>query len=117
MNTLVLVHGGGHGAWAWDKVVPLLHEQGHRVIAPNLPGHGDGRPIGHQTLATYTQRIIEYLDDEPEPVILVGHSMGGLTISQVAEERPDKISALVYLAAFLLGNGQSLSDISLPEVT
>ena len=59
-------------------------------------------------LAAYTKRVCETLDPQAEPVILVGHSMGGIVISRVAEEQPEKIAILVYLAAFLLQNGESL---------
>ncbi len=112
MSTFVLLHGGGHGAWCWRKVTPLLEEQGHHVLAPDLPGHGDDlAPIGTQTLATYTQRIVDVLDTQSEPVVLVGHSMGGLTISRVAEERPEKVAVLVYLSAFLLKAGQSCATL------
>ncbi len=40
MSTYVLIHGAWHGSWCWDKVVPLLKKKGHKVEAPDLPGHG-----------------------------------------------------------------------------
>ncbi len=103
MSTFVLVHGGWSGGWTWEKVVPLLEEAGHQVEAPDLPGHGDDRtPIPQVSLQGYADRICRVLDAQPEPVVLVGHSSGGLVISQAAEQRPDKVKMLVYLAAFLL---------------
>jgi pimeloyl-ACP methyl ester carboxylesterase len=66
----------------------------------DLPGHGQDRTaIREITLATYVKRVCETLDAQAEPVILVDHSMGGIVISQVAEERPEKIQTLVYLSA------------------
>ena len=112
MSTYVLIHGGLGGAWGWDKVVPLLEEKGHKVIAPDLPGHGqDKTPISEVTLEAYVNRVCSVLDAQPEPVILVGHSMGGAIITQAAEYRPDKIKTLVYIAAFLLRNGEFTGGI------
>lgn len=113
MSVYVLVHGSWHGAFCWDRVVPLLQRAGHTVKVPDLPGHGDDRtPLAQVTLKSYVDRVSAILDDAEEPVILVGHSMAGMVISQVGEERPDKIASLVYLTAFLPQNGQSLMDLA-----
>ena len=82
-------------------MVPLLEGAGHRVEAPDLPGPGDDRtPIAEVSLQGYADRIAELLDAHPEPVVLVGHSAGGGVISQAAEQCPDRIETLVYLAPF-----------------
>jgi pimeloyl-ACP methyl ester carboxylesterase len=57
------------------------------------------------------------LDAQTEPAILVGHSLGGITISQAAEQRPDKVKTLVYLAALLQRNGESSSDVMSTDET
>ena len=110
MAMFVLIHGAFHGSWCWDKVIPLLEKAGHRTIAPDLPGHGKNKKTATEeiTLQSYVDCVIEVLDRQPEPVILVGHSMGGMVISQAAEYRPDKIKKLVYVCAFLLRDGESL---------
>jgi pimeloyl-ACP methyl ester carboxylesterase len=91
-------------------VVPLLEEAGHKVEAPDLPGLGDdSTPISEASLQSYANRITQVLDAPPEPVVLVGHSSGGVVISQAAEQRPDKGEMLVYLAAFLLRDGALFS--------
>ncbi|KKL19524.1 hypothetical protein LCGC14_2464610 [marine sediment metagenome] len=109
MSTYVLIHGAWHGGWCWDKVVPLLETAGHVVEAPDLPGHGrDRTPIQEVSLQAYADRVCSVLDAQPDEVILVGHSMGGIAITQAAEYRPGKIQTLVYLTAFLLRNGESL---------
>lgn len=113
VSTYVLVHGAWHGSWCWDKVVPLLEKEGHTVVAPDLPGHGgDATPIGRVTLQAYADCVCSVLDAQSEPVILVGHSMGGVVITQAAEYRPEKIDTLVYLTAFLLRNGESLLQVA-----
>ena len=109
MSTFVLIHGASHGAWCWKKVVPLLVQEGHTVVAPDLPGHGEDRtPIADVTLKAYTDRVCQVLDDQGENIILVGHSMGGTVITQVAEYRPEQIRKLVYLTAVVPVNGQSM---------
>ena len=112
MSTYVLIHGAWHGGWCWDKVVPLLEKAGHKVQAPDLPGHGKDRtPIQEVSLQAYADRVCGILDGQPGPVILVGHSMGGIVITQVAEYRPGKVETLVYLTAFLVRNSESLRQV------
>ena len=118
METYVLIHGAFHGGWAWDKVRPLLEKEGHIVITPDLPGHGnDKTPVSECTLQLYTDTVNKILDAQPEPVILVGHSLGGISISQAAEQRPAKIKTLVYLAALLQRNGESGTDVMSTDTT
>lgn len=109
MGTYFLVHGAAHGSWCWYKVQARLQEAGHKVLALDLPGHGIDRTLPeHVTLQAYVQRVCQELDIQEEPVILVGHSMAGAIISQVAEVMPHRIHTLVYLASFLLQSGESL---------
>ena len=113
MSTYVLVHGAWHGGWCWDKVVPLLEAKDHKAISLDLPGHGtDKTPISEITLQSYADRVCKVLDAQPEPVILVGHSMGGSVITQTAEYHPERIKTLVYLCAFLLRNGESIRALA-----
>ena len=109
MSTYLLIHGAWHGGWCWRKVVPLLEAKGHKVLAPDLPGHGDDRTAtATVTLKSYADRICEIASAQTKPVILAGHSMGGVAITQAAENCPKKIGALVYVCAFLPRNGDSL---------
>lgn len=104
-----LVHGAWHGRWCWEKVTGKLEAQGHTVVARDLPGLGnDPTPAATVTLETYTNAVCEALVAEDEPVLLVGHSMGGIVASQAAERLPDKVNALVYISAYLLHKGQSI---------
>ncbi len=112
MSTFVLVHGAFHGAWCWDKIIPLLEKEGHNAVAFDLPGHGkDNTPLSEVTLQAYSDRTCEVLDAQPEPVILVGHSLAGMVIAQAAEYRPDKIRLLVYLTGMLPRNGESVFQL------
>jgi pimeloyl-ACP methyl ester carboxylesterase len=112
----VLVHGAWHGAWCWYNVQEQLIDIGHQATVLDLPGHGirfeDPLDI---SLEDYRDAVTDLLDTFREPVILVGHSMGGIVISMAAEARPDKISTLVYLAAFMVRNGQSLLDVAVTD--
>lgn len=111
MNTYLLVHGAWHGAWCWYKIIPGLEEEGHRVIAVDLPSLGaDKTPVSEIGPYTWADYICEILDNLNDQVILVGHSRGGIVISQVAERRPDKIKSLVYLTAFMVNDGESLQS-------
>ena len=107
-EAFVLVHSAWLGGWAWDPVARRLEEEGHKVFTPDLPGHGQDRtPPAAVTMKGYVRAVTDVLDALPAPAILVGHSLGGIVISQAAEERPEKVSALVYLCAFLLPTGGS----------
>ena len=113
MTTFVLVHGAWHGAWCWDQIVPLLEGEGHTVLTPDLPGHGDdASPVSEMTLESYARRVQATLESAPEPAVLVGHSMGGMVVTQAAEYAPERIRRLVYLTAFLPADGQSLVDLA-----
>jgi pimeloyl-ACP methyl ester carboxylesterase len=108
-TTHLLIHGAWHGGWCWRKIVPLLEAGGHRIFAPDLPGHGDDRTAtATVTLESYTDRFCEIACAQAEPVILVGHSMVGIAITQAAENCHERIGAVVYLSAFLPCNGESL---------
>ena len=87
--------------------------EGHTVIDPDIPGHGaDDMPISEQNLEKYARAVEALITPLEEPVILVGHSFGGMIISQAACYVPSKIKKLVYISAFLPRNGQSCVGIT-----
>jgi pimeloyl-ACP methyl ester carboxylesterase len=113
MSTYVLVHGSFHGGWCWDGIVQRLTRAGHRAVAVDLPGRGaDTRPTSDLTLEDYAQHVVDAVAAEKEPVVLVGHSMGGVVITQAAERAPERIARLAYVCAFLPADGQSLLDLA-----
>ena len=114
MANFILIHGAMHGGWCWERVVPLLTAHGHFVVTPDLPGLGSDKvPAAEVTLENWGKFVADILDDIPGRTLLVGHSMGGMAISQAAEYVPDRVAALVYVTAVLLGNG--LSSANLPQ--
>ena len=110
MASFVLISGAWHAGWCWERVVPLLSAAGHRAIAPDLIGMGpDAARLGEASVAAWAAQIADIVSAEPELVVLVGHSRGGVVISEVAELVPDRIARLVYVAAFLLPDGRSIA--------
>ncbi len=116
MKTFILIHGSWHSAWNWHKVIPILERQGHRAIAIDLLGMGrDKTPINEVKMQSTVDKIGGLIDGIEGKVILVGHSKNGIMISQVAEQRPDKIEKLIYVAAYLIPNGKSQREYSVQD--
>jgi pimeloyl-ACP methyl ester carboxylesterase len=112
LATFVLVHGACHGAWCWSRLTPELEALGHRAVAIDLPGLGeDATPVADVTFDDTIARVVDAVETQSEPVVLVGHSLGGVSISAAAERIPDRIKLLVYLAAFLPRDGDSVNAI------
>jgi len=111
VSTFLLIHGAWHGAWCWDRVVPLLRAAGHGVVAPDLPALGDDRtPWWRASLRTFSRATCDAARPA-RPVIAVGHSMGGLAITQAAADEPSLFAGLVYLCAFAPRRGESLLSL------
>ncbi|MBI5285427.1 MAG: alpha/beta fold hydrolase [Chloroflexi bacterium] len=118
MSTFILVHGSWHAAWCWYKVVPRLEHAGHRAIAIDLPGHGrDHRPFGQVTMQDCVEAIGVAIEQADEPPILVAHSRGGLPVTQAAEAFSGRIRLLIYLAAFLVPDGETVVPLAISDKT
>jgi pimeloyl-ACP methyl ester carboxylesterase len=112
MARLVMVHGAFGGAWCWEPALPGLREAGHTVQTLDLPGSGsDETPVAEITLDAYARRVGEVLASRP-PAVLVGHSMGGMVVTQAAARSPEHVSALVYVSAFVPVDGESLLNLT-----
>jgi pimeloyl-ACP methyl ester carboxylesterase len=97
--TVVLVHGAWHGAWCWERIVGPLSAAGIPVVAVDLPGHGaDPGPLGD--LHADADRVRSVLDELTAPVVLVGHSYGGVVVTEAGEH--PSVTHVVYLAALAL---------------
>jgi pimeloyl-ACP methyl ester carboxylesterase len=108
----VLCHGAFSDETAWAKVAPALEAAGAAVALVTLPGHSDAdtAEAGRFTLDDYVAAVAAGLQRAGGRSILVGHSMGGVAITQTAERHADHIAALVYLSAYLPSNGKALQD-------
>lgn len=113
MTNFVLVHGAWLGAWCWDHVTAELEKAGHTVRTPELPGHGkDQTPVSSISLEGYVETVASEIEKVEGKVALVGHSMAGIVISQLAERMPERIATLLYVSAYLLEDGQSIVNAS-----
>jgi pimeloyl-ACP methyl ester carboxylesterase len=99
-TNIVLVHGFWADGSSWSKVIPILKNAGHKVIAVQLPLH---------SLADDIATVKRAIDLIGGPVILVGHSYGGIVITNAGYNNPN-VTGLVYIAAFAPNEGQSLGD-------
>jgi pimeloyl-ACP methyl ester carboxylesterase len=119
MATYVLVHGGGHGGWCYDRVAPLLRAAGHDVVTPTLTGLGERSHLvsAEVDLDLHIRDVVAVLQFfDLRDVILVGHSYGGMVITGVLDRAPDRIGRLVYLDAATPVNGESLVDHAGPVI-
>jgi pimeloyl-ACP methyl ester carboxylesterase len=108
MAVFSLVHGGQHGAWCFERLIPELEVRGHRAIAVDLPI--EDADAGARA---YAGVVVTSLAEVDEPVVVVGHSMGGLVIPLIAELRP--VRQLVFLCAAVPEPGRSHVDVKLTE--
>lgn len=105
---IVLVHGGWHGGWVWQRLAPLLAAADNRVHTPTLTGLGDREAEFHAGvgLQTHVDDILQLVSDlRSNTLTLLGHSYGGSIITAVADELPERVAALVYLDAVIPTNG------------
>ena len=115
----VLVHGMSHGAWAWDGLIRRLEQDGHRAIALDLPGHGRrAHERRNASVEGYARAVADAMTQAGiVRGIVVGHSMGGMVIPKVAELVRARVAHLVFLAAVVLRDGESLLGAQIPTQT
>ncbi len=101
--TFGLVHGGAHGAWCWERLVPELEQRGRTAVAADLPCEDETAGT-----AEYADVVTAALAESNGNVVLVAHSLGGLTAPLVAERRP--VARLVFVAGLLPVPGKSFRD-------
>ncbi|MGY4830644.1 alpha/beta fold hydrolase [Sphaerotilaceae bacterium SBD11-9] len=112
MRRIVLIHGAWQGAWAFEAWTALLAARGWVPHAVDLPGNG-WPPLGQApaSLAAYTEHVAGVVCQFDEPVVVLGHSGGGITATQVAEAVPQRVAAVVYLAGMMLPSGRRFGDL------
>ncbi|PRC44326.1 esterase [Mycobacterium sp. ITM-2017-0098] len=106
----VLVHGGFHAAWCWDRTVAELSSLGHDGVAVDLPGHG-ALVDQESTLANRRDAVVAALEKAGDAKsVLVGHSGGGFDATLAADARPDLVGHIAYLAAALPREGRTYPE-------
>ena len=114
MADFVLVHGAAHGGWCWQRVSDHLTAKGRGVFAPTLTGLCERSHLLNETvnLTTHINDIVNEITwKDLERVVLVGHSYGGMVITGVAEQLESRIASIVFVDAFIPGDGQSVVDV------
>jgi pimeloyl-ACP methyl ester carboxylesterase len=121
MTGFVLIHGSWHGGWCFDLLAKELRARAHEVDAPTLPGMGGTKEeLEAVTLDGWGQFAADRCRAMRErvggaPVILAGHSRGGLVISTAAEIDPQAMDSLAYICAIMLPDGMSRVQVKAME--
>ncbi|PTR09274.1 MULTISPECIES: alpha/beta fold hydrolase [unclassified Novosphingobium] len=116
MAGFVLIHGSWHGGWCFDTVAAILAARGHTVVAPTLPGMGGtAEEMAAVTLEDWGDFAAQHCADLKArlggaPVVLGGHSRGGLVVSTAAERHPEAMDSLAYICAMMLPAGLSRAE-------
>lgn len=111
MANFILIHGSWHGGWCWHRPQQRLRNLGHFAAAPDMPAHGrDHRALNGLSLDAFVEVVTAQLDVLDEPAVMVAHSRGGIVASAAAEARPEKVAALVYVAAYMVPDGDRVVE-------
>lgn len=110
MTPVLLVHGAWHGAWSWAPLQAELDRRGVPSFAVELPGHGTS-PLPPGDLHADARCVVDAIERIGGEVVLVGHSYGGAVIGQAASWT-DHIAHMVFIAAFVLSDGDSMRHIA-----
>ncbi len=108
MTTMLLVHGGFCRGWVWDDTVAALQAAGHRAEAPDLPSSGS-TAAGLGDLRADVETVTAVLDSVDDDVVLVGHSGGGMVLTELADH--PRVHHSVYVAGLWPQQGQSVGDL------
>ncbi len=116
MADFVFIHGGLHGAWCWNPLISELEKRGHRGFAFDLPGHGDDpTPRFTVTFDAYAAAANRFLKSRDfDSLVLVGHSIAGMLLPEVARDNAETVTEVVFLAALVLDQGEAAIDL-IPE--
>lgn len=107
--TYVLIHGGYERGGSFHKVARILKEANQTVYTPDLPPNEDSpATLADISMKVYRDYVVDLLQKIGRPVVLLGHSLGGLTISAAAEVAPELVRDLVYLSALMIPPGDTV---------
>lgn len=110
----LLIHGGAHGAWCWERLVPLLEQP---ALAIDLPGRGDSpADLGAITTNDWADAVIKSIEAMEGDVVLVGHSLAGITMPRVADRVSSRLAHLVWISCSVPPEGKATLDVLTPEI-
>jgi|TARA_R110001583_G_scaffold74196_2_gene205659 pimeloyl-ACP methyl ester carboxylesterase len=113
MINLVFIHGAWASGWAWESLLHYFDSSVTRCHAVNLPGSESYEASLHSQagIKEYTSHILDVISNMDHSVWLIAHSGGGLTATAVAEQNPDKIAGIIYVAGMMLPSGMSFTEL------
>ena len=114
-KTFLVCHGAWSAGWAWKKMHPLMQAAGHRLVTPTYTGLGERAHLAHPgiDLDLHIEDMLNVIAYEDlRDIVLVGHSYGGMVATGVADRARDRVKQLIYVDAFVPGDGQSLLDLN-----
>ncbi len=111
----VLVHGAWHVGSAWNDVISNLRGLGHDGEAITMAGHGVNTDRKAATFNDSEKILLEVLNRQTRPVIVVGHSAGGVLLQQTVGKAADKLAAVVFHNAFIIPHMTSMYDALPPK--
>ena len=114
-KTFLVCHGAWSAGWAWKKMHPLMQAAGHRLVTPTYTGLGERAHLANPSIDLDSHiedmlNVIKY--EDLRDIVLIGHSYGGMVATGVADRARDKVRQLIYVDAFVPGDGQSLLDLN-----
>lgn len=117
VTDFLLIHGGSHGAWCWEGVIRELERRGHKGHALDLPGGGDDpTPRAKVTFNAYLSAVNAFIEAEDlHDFVLVGHSLAGIIVPDIAAANRARVSEVVLIAAFVLNRGERAIDLIKPD--
>jgi pimeloyl-ACP methyl ester carboxylesterase len=119
---IILVHGGGHGGWCWDRLRPVLASPATAVDLPPRSIRGgperlvEPEGIERITVADWATAVLDQADSRGwHRFVLAGHSLGGLTLAETARRAPERVAHLIYVSATVPAEGATVLDMLPPE--
>ena len=111
--TFVLIHGAWAASWVWDSLRTVLEGQGYAVITPDMPGNSRNpaspEQINMQGCVSHVQACCAGVTG---PLLIVGHSGGGVVATQVAEVMAEQVAGIAYIAGMMLPSGLGFAELA-----
>ena len=109
---ILLIHGAWQGSWAWSELIPYLKAKDYRCYSADMPGNGHNETKPHEvSMEIYMAYLRGLLEGIGKPVVVIGHSSGGIISSQLAELNPKKVKGILYLTAMMLPSGMRFAEL------